>query len=94
MAILGQATDAPAIELSDQWLTVAEVADWLRVPEKTVADWAVHGRIPSLKLGRHRRISRLALEAWLASQQRPEKGEVTAVANTPIPRPPRRGKSQ
>ena len=53
-------TDAPFtrpdhhIDLSTPLMTAGEVAELLRIPEKTVLNFARDGRLPSLRLGRRR----------------------------------------
>lgn len=53
-----RATGEPAAA----WLKVEEVAEILRLPISTTYDLVRTGVIPSVKLGRHRRIRRDALD--------------------------------
>lgn len=46
-------------------LTIDEVADYLRVSERTVYDWANKGQIPCGKLGTSWRFKREELERWV-----------------------------
>lgn len=46
------------IDLSVPLMTAREVAELLRIPEKTVLNMARDGRLPSLKLGRRRVFAR------------------------------------
>lgn len=46
-------------------LTAEEVADRLQVTGAWVREMARRGEIPSLKLGRYRRFSAEAIDAWL-----------------------------
>lgn len=46
-------------------LTVKEVAEFLRVPEATVRQYASRLAIPGRQLGKEWRFSRMALEEWL-----------------------------
>jgi excisionase family DNA binding protein len=55
--------------MSERLLTAAEVAEMLAVPESWVREATRAGRLPYLALGRYRRYSRAAIEAWLAAQQ-------------------------
>lgn len=59
-------------------MTVQEVAEYLRVSERTVYDWAQKGEIPAGKLGNVWRFSRPEVQAWVArrlgSESRPEEG--------------------
>jgi excisionase family DNA binding protein len=55
--------------MSERLLTASEVAELLAVPESWVREATRAGRLPHLALGRYRRYSREALEAWLQEQQ-------------------------
>jgi PTS system nitrogen regulatory IIA component len=46
-------------------MTVEEVADYLRVSERTVYEWAQHGQIPAGKLGTAWRFKRREIERWV-----------------------------
>jgi len=50
-------------------LTVAEVADYLRVAERTVREMIDRGDIPAAKIGKAYRIERADLEYFLASRK-------------------------
>ena len=55
------------------WLTVREVADYLRVHEETVRRWIRDGELPVLALGGQKtgyRIRREALDAFIARRYR------------------------
>lgn len=49
----------------DKLMTAPEVAEWLQVHPNWVFAQAKAGKLPSVKVGRARRFSRTALEAWL-----------------------------
>ena len=52
-------------------LTPADIADWLSVPEKTLAEWRSRRKGPTyIKLGRHVRYRRSDVELWLTTQER------------------------
>lgn len=54
---------------SDPWLTRSEVAERLRVPEKTLAQWACQRRGPKYaRFGRHCRYRLSDLIVWENSQ--------------------------
>jgi excisionase family DNA binding protein len=55
--------------MSERLLTAADVAELLAVPESWVREATRAGRLPHLALGRYRRYSREAIEAWLEQQQ-------------------------
>lgn len=49
-------------------LTIEEVAEYLRVSERTVYDWAQKGEIPCGKLGTAWRFKRSEIEKWIDSR--------------------------
>jgi excisionase family DNA binding protein len=59
----------PLARPGDRLLTAAEVADILALPESWVREATRTGRLPHLALGRYRRYSRQAIEAWVEEQQ-------------------------
>ncbi|MBC8377734.1 MAG: PTS sugar transporter subunit IIA [Planctomycetes bacterium] len=59
-------------------MTVQEVAEFLRVSERTIYDWATHGVIPCGKLGTTWRFKRSEIEKWVDEQlSAPSKKNVT-----------------
>ncbi|HET9719407.1 MAG TPA: helix-turn-helix domain-containing protein [Solirubrobacteraceae bacterium] len=48
----------------ESFLTVAEVADWLKVNQQTVRNWIDQGRLPAVRVGRRVRIKRSDFD-WL-----------------------------
>jgi excisionase family DNA binding protein len=46
-------------------LTAKEVSELLKVPEKTIRNWAYQRRIPFLKVGRLLRFHPHEIESWL-----------------------------
>ncbi len=73
----------------DNLLTAAELADRLRISQRTLRNWISAGSIPFLKLGCSRRslvrFSLPAVEEWLARHSNTE-------AEQPPAASPRRGK--
>lgn len=51
--------------MSDDILTIEEVAKYLRVSERTVYDWAQKGEIPSGKIGTVWRFKKSEIEKWV-----------------------------
>jgi excisionase family DNA binding protein len=47
-------------------MTVEEIAQYLRIPKSSVYKLAQEDRIPCQKVGRHWRFHRVAIERWLA----------------------------
>jgi excisionase family DNA binding protein len=54
------------IEPPDSFLTVAEVAEMLKLNQQTVRNWIDQGSLPALRVGRRVRIKRSDLERVLA----------------------------
>jgi excisionase family DNA binding protein len=53
-------------ELEDSFLTVAEVADILKLNQQTVRNWIDQGSLPAVRVGRRVRIKRSDFERVLA----------------------------
>ena len=53
-------------------LTVAEVAEILRVHSTTIYRLVKRGELPGFKLGGNWRINRASLDLWLLAEQRPQ----------------------
>ncbi|MBN2641773.1 MAG: PTS sugar transporter subunit IIA [Victivallales bacterium] len=54
--------------MNNDILTIEEVAEYLRVSERTVYDWAQKGEIPCGKLGTTWRFKRSEIENWIDSR--------------------------
>ena len=54
--------------MTDQILTVKEVADYLKVNERTVYRMATAKKIPAFKVGGSWRIKQAELEKWIQEQ--------------------------
>jgi excisionase family DNA binding protein len=50
-------------------LTAAQVAAFLQIPSRTVAEYAARGLLPSVRIGRHLRFSRAALHRQLFKEE-------------------------
>jgi excisionase family DNA binding protein len=55
--------------MTDEILTVKQVADYLKVNERTIYRLAAHSEIPAFKVGNSWRFKRSDLERWIAEQQ-------------------------
>ena len=61
------ASGRPTPLAADEWLTLAEVAQYLRVSKRTVSRMIKGGRLPAKRVGRAVRIARSQLITMLAS---------------------------
>ena len=61
------ASDRPAPLAADEWLTLAEVAQYLRLSKRTVSRMIKAGRLPAKRVGRAVRIARSQLMTMLTS---------------------------
>jgi excisionase family DNA binding protein len=64
-------------DLEDSFLTVAEVAEMLKLNQQTVRNWIDQGSLPALRVGRRVRIRRSDLERLLREGS-------TAAAGSPV----------
>jgi excisionase family DNA binding protein len=60
--------------MSDEILTVQEVATLLKVADKTVYTMAQRGELPAFKVRGQWRFRRADLDAWIAEQTRSNSG--------------------
>ncbi|MAZ65508.1 MAG: DNA-binding protein [Kangiellaceae bacterium] len=60
--------------MSDEILTIKEVADYLKVNERTVYRLAAAKKLPAFKVGNTWRFNKKDIEIWI-SQQTKETGE-------------------
>jgi excisionase family DNA binding protein len=58
----------------DSILTVQDVADYLRVNQRTVYRLVVDGRLPGFKVGAAWRFKRVDIDAWIQAQSQPARG--------------------
>lgn len=54
-----------SVDRDESFLTVAEVAELLKVNQQTVRNWIDHGRLPAVRVGRRVRIKRSDLDRIL-----------------------------
>ncbi len=54
--------------MTEDILTIREVADYLKIAERTVYRLAKEGRIPAFKVGGSWRLRRDDLDQWIRSQ--------------------------
>jgi len=63
MVTTTETTRTPAPARAQDVMTAADVAEYLQIPVRSVHEYAARGELPSVRIGRHRRFSRAALEA-------------------------------
>jgi excisionase family DNA binding protein len=62
------------VEREHEWLKVPEVAQVLRIARSRAYELVAEGEIPSVRIGRSVRVSRMELDRWLAEQRQPSAG--------------------
>jgi excisionase family DNA binding protein len=55
--------------MTDKWLTVKEVADYLKLSTDLIYKFAQQGRIPVSKIGNQWRFDREEIDAWVKVQR-------------------------
>ena len=50
--------------MSDDIMTIEEVASYLRLKPQTIYNWAQEGKIPAAKLGNQWRFKRSVIDRW------------------------------
>ena len=55
--------------MTDEILTLREVAEYLKLTEKTAYRLAAEGKLPGFKVGGSWRFKRIDLEAWMEKQK-------------------------
>jgi excisionase family DNA binding protein len=72
-------------EREETFLTVAEVAEWLKLNQQTVRNWIDQGSLPAVKVGRRVRIKQSDLEAILEAGYRSGSGAPPGWARAAVP---------
>ena len=54
----------------DRLMTLAEVAVYLQITERTIYQWAQREKIPSFKLGNSWRFKRADIDLWIEERKR------------------------
>ena len=62
--------DVVAVAASGEILTLDEVAAYLKISKKTVYKIVRSGALPAFKAGKHWRVRRVDLGAWIARRSR------------------------
>ena len=73
-------------DISQTFLSTAEVADLLRVTEASVRIWVFRGRVPHLKINGRLRFKKSEILDWAESQRRvtPQQGFATVFRDSTI----------
>ncbi len=58
----------PSSPADNAIMTIGEVADYLKVAERTIYRLAGAKQIPAFKVGGSRRVSKADIDAWISSQ--------------------------
>jgi len=58
-----------AIDMTDEILTIKEIAEYLKLNEKTAYRLASEGKLPGFKVGGSWRFKRVDLEKWIEEQK-------------------------
>lgn len=70
--------------MHDQILTIPEIAELLRIAEKTVYSLAQKGELPAFKVGGQWRFSRKAIQGWIEEQTGLGQRTGTAAGSAPV----------
>lgn len=62
-----------AIDMTDEILTIKEIAEYLKLNEKTAYRLASEGKLPGFKVGGSWRFKRVDLEKWIEEQKKCQK---------------------
>ena len=65
--------------MGKDYLTVGEVAEYLKLPEETVYKFARGGRIPAAKVGRYWRFERAEIDVWVGQHSNSTKPRMKAL---------------
>ena len=57
--------------VSNNLMTMEDLADYLKVTRRTIYDWLKHNKIPALKLVGQWRFKKDKIDAWLDNQSQP-----------------------
>jgi excisionase family DNA binding protein len=55
--------------MDSEFLTVVEVAEYLRLPQSTVYKLVQDKRLPGFKVGKHWRFRRESIQQWVLEQE-------------------------
>jgi len=75
--------------MTEKFLTVEEVAEYLSISRATVYQWASEKRIPHYKLGRAVRFKQTEIESWLSEKCKQEPISIEARTKKILRKPDR-----
>lgn len=58
------------INLKDEWMTIDDVAEYLKVSRRTIYEWIKTNKIPAVKLIGQWRFKKEKIDNWLDSSSR------------------------
>lgn len=73
--------------MSDQFLTVAEVANALKLNQQTIRNWIDAGTLPAVRIGRRVRIKRADFERLVEQSYTGPRTEPTSIWEGEVPMP-------
>lgn len=62
-------------EREDKVFTIVELSEYLKIPKSTLYKLVRSGALPCLKVGKHWRFHKDAIDAWLTNQDRGNRGD-------------------
>jgi excisionase family DNA binding protein len=62
------------LRMNDEILTLKEVAEYLKLAEKTTYRFAAEGRLPGFKVGGSWRFKRKDIDRWIEEQKNERRG--------------------
>lgn len=62
-----------AIDMTDEILTIQEIAEYLKLNEKTAYRLASEGKLPGFKVGGSWRFKRVDIEQWIEEKKQWQK---------------------
>jgi excisionase family DNA binding protein len=60
---------------NDDILTIKELAEYLKIAEKTAYRFASEGKVPGFKVGTAWRFRKSEIDSWIAEQEQKQKQE-------------------
>ena len=61
-------------KMPEQWLTVKEIAEHLKVSKESIYNWVGEGSIPAHKVGRVWRFKASEVDTWVVKKSKSDRG--------------------